>query len=174
MITNNKRIILCPIEKKDLIYLNIWRNSENVFKFLGGGFHPISINQQEKWLDEMIDLTGKNRRFLIKKINNDEPIGMVGLYDIDWINRTCEIGLFIGNTLEQKKGYGQEAYILLENYARLYLNIRKIKLKVVLNNEKAILFWEKLGFLEVGRYKSERFIQGEYRDVVLMEKFIKI
>lgn len=159
-----------PIIKQDIIYLNAWKNDSEVFKYLGGGFQPVSIDQQEKWLDSMIDLTGTNRRYIITE--NETPIGMIGLYDINWIHRTYEMGLYIGNEMSHGKGYGTQAHKLIESYARDYLNLRKCKLYVVNTNQAALNFWEKLGYNNVGVLKDERYINGDYHDLVIYEKIL--
>lgn len=166
-----KKIYLRPILKKDLAILNEWKNDEETFQNLGGGFMPTSLDQQEKWLDSMIDTTGNNKRYIICR-EDTSPIGMVGLYGINWIHRTSEIGVYIGDKLNHRKGYGKEACELIEGFAKEYLNLRKIKLNVVFNNEKATHLWESLGYEKVGVFKNERFIKGEYQDLILMEKFL--
>lgn len=167
----NENIYLRPILKTDLSYLNNWKNDEEVYMFLGGGFNPISIDQQENWLNSMIDMTGNNKRFIICE-HQKSPIGMVGLYDINWINRTCEIGIYIGNKNSYGKGYGKQACVLIENYAKEYLNIRKIKLNVVSNNNVALDMWRKLGYKKIGELAKERFIKGQYHNLIIMEKFL--
>ena len=72
------------------------------------------------------------------------------------------------------KGYGKEACQLIEHFASDYLNIRKIKLSVVSDNEIAVHMWESLGYQRVGEYKKERYIKGKYRNLTLMEKFTEI
>lgn len=166
-----ENIYLRPIEKHDLKKLNEWKNTEEIYMYLGGGFMPTSIDQQEKWLDSMIDTSGNNKRFMICDKNN-EALGMVGLYGINWINRTSEIGIYIGNNKQQKKGYGKESITLVETFAKEYLNLRKIILKVVLDNIKALSMWDSLGYKKVGELKKERFIKGNYRNIILMEKFL--
>lgn len=166
-----QNIHLRPIEKEDVTHLNKWKNDEETYMYLGGGFMPTSINQQEKWLDSIIDTLGENKRFIICD-NDNTPVGMVGLYDINWIHRTCEIGIYIGNKDAKGKGYGKEACLLIEKFAIEYLNLRKIKLNVVADNENAIHMWKSLGYEKVGEYEKERFIKGEYRNLVLMEKFL--
>lgn len=168
---NGSKVYLRPILKSDIIYLNNWKNNENIYKYLGGGYIPTSIDQHEKWMDSIIDSTGNNKRFVICNLEN-QPVGMVGLYSINWIHRHCEIGLFIGDENSHGKGYAKESCILLESYAKSYLNLRKIKLNVVLNNESATSLWKSLGYEQVGQFKEERFIDGDYMDLVLMEKFL--
>ncbi|TXL66766.1 GNAT family N-acetyltransferase [Cerasibacillus terrae] len=166
-----KKVYLRPIIKEDVTFLNEWKNNERVYKNLGGGFLPTSIDLQEKWMDSMIDTTGNNKRFIICDKYN-VACGMVGLYSINWIHRTCEVGIYIGNEGAQGKGYAKEACVLIEQFASKYLNLRKIKLNVVFDNEAAIHMWQSLGYKKVGEYKDERFIDGKYKDLILMEKFI--
>lgn len=166
-----EKIYLRPIQKKDITFLNEWKNDEETYQFLGGGFMPTSIDQQEKWMDSMIDMSGNNKRFIICDYE-DVPVGMVGLYGINWIHRNCEIGIYIGSKAAKGKGFGRETCKLIEQFAVEYLNLRKIKLSVVADNEAGIHMWESLGYEKVGKYKQERFIKGKYIDLVLMEKFI--
>lgn len=167
-----QRIILRPIVKGDLESLNKWKNNEEVFKYLGGGFVPTSIDIQEKWMDSMMDLSGSNKRFIIEIKDSKKAIGTVGLYGINSIHRTAEVGLYIGELDEQGNGYAQEAYQLLEKYAKNYLNLRKLKLNVVYKNDKAVALWEKLGFKRCGNFEQERYIDGKYFDLLIMEKFL--
>ncbi len=166
-----KLIYLRPIIKSDITYLNRWKNDENTYMYLGGGFMPTSIDYQEKYLELMIDTSGKDKRFIICD-NDDLPIGMVGLYNINWINRTCEIGVYIGDKKALSKGYGKEACLLVERFAKEYINLRKIKLSVVSDNKNALRMWHSLEYKKVGEYIDERFIKGTYRNLIVMEKFI--
>ncbi len=165
------RVYLRPILKKDIVHLNEWKNDEETYQYLGGGYMPTSIDQQEKWMDSLIDTTGSNKRFLICDFE-DKAIGMIGLYDINWIHRTCEIGVYLGNKEGTGKGYGKEACQLIEGFAKEYLNLRKIKLSVVSDNQGAVKMWRSLGYEVIGEYLEERYIKGKYRNVLIMEKFI--
>lgn len=167
-----ENIYLRPILKSDIGYLNDWKNDEETYMFLGGGFMPVSIDQQEKWLDSLIDATENNKRYIICNYEHT-PLGMVGLYGINWIHRTCEIGMYLGNRDSQGKGLGTEACNLIEKFAVEYLNLRKINLKVVKSNEKAMNMWKRLGFIKIGEFNKERFVKGQYYNLILMEKFIQ-
>lgn len=170
-ILESERVSLRPIVRSDLDKLNQWKNEEAVYQYLGGGFQPVSRDIQEKWMDTLMDTTGKSKRFIIQD-GRGEAIGMVGLYDIHWVHRTCELGIFLGEVREQGKGYASEAYSLLEAYASRYLNLRKIKAFVVEENGAAVRMYEKLGFVRAGALTAERFINGRYHTVLILEKFI--
>lgn len=164
-------LVLRPILRSDLEKLNKWKNDEEIFMYLGGGFNPQSIDQQSLWIDKIINIDDRNKRFIIEV--KDEAIGLVGLYDINNIYQNCEVGMYIGEKDYHGKGYAKEAYSLLEQYALEYLNMRKIKLFAVDDNAKAVNFWHKLGFETVGTLKEERYIKGEFRDLLIMEKFLQ-
>ena len=164
-------IKLKPIEIEDVTILNKWKNDEEIFKNLGGGFRPISESQHKKWMESMIENNSTNQRFMIISEDN-KKVGFIGLYNISDVHRTCSLGIYIGEKDYWGKGIASKAYTALEDYAKRYLNIRKIRLDVVKDNVGAINLYKKLKFETCGEYKKERFIDGEYKDVVLMEKFI--
>lgn len=166
-----KNISLRPIELRDLNYLNKWKNTEEVFKYLGGGFFPVSIDIQSKWMDSLMDTTSGNIRFIIEK-DTKKPIGLIGLYSVNNLHKTAEVGMYIGEIEEQGKGYATETYNLFEDFLQKYINIRKLKLFVVKNNIPALKFWKKLGYEVVGALSKERYINGKYLDVIIMEKFL--
>jgi len=172
-VLTNEEIYLRPITRSDLQVLNIWKNDEETYMFLGGGYRPTSPDEQERWMDDLISHEGVNRRFIICQTGNDRPVGMIGLYGIHWIHRTSELGIFIGDKSVFGKGYGYLSCTLLEEYARDYLNLRKLKIHVVGHNDYAFKLYEKLGYKKIGEYIKERFIKGEYRNVVIMEKFLR-
>lgn len=167
----NMQILLRPIEKRDLLKLNEWKNNMDVYMYLGGGFMPTSIDVQEKWLDILMDTTGNNKRFIIE-LKEYGAIGMIGLYNINWINKSCELGLFIGELSMRKKGYAKEAFKILEKFALNFVNLRKIKVSVVENNKAAVNMYLNFGFKEIGQWFKERWINGDYCTVILMEKFL--
>lgn len=164
-------IYLRPVLLDDVEYLNKWKNDKEIFLNLGGGFMPISIDQQKKWMENFIDNTGNNKRFMIVT-NEGAIIGFVGLYEINSIHRICSLGIYIGEKDYWGRKIGTEACELIIDFAKKTLNLRKIGLKVVDDNKSAISMYIKLGFKECGRLVEERYIDGEYKDVLLMEKFI--
>ena len=168
-----RNVKLRPIVKEDLVFLNKWKNDERVYRYLGGGFLPISIDIQNNWMSDLMDTTGRNKRFIIEN-SEGVPAGMVGLYSINWISRNCELGIFIGELQEQGNGYGYEACRTIERFAAEYLNLRKIKVYVVKKNETAVQMYEQLGFKTAGELQEERFIEGIYHSVLLMEKMIQV
>mgnify|MGYP001625617449 FL=1 len=165
-------ISLIPVEIEDIELLNKWKNDENIYKYLGGGFKPISLSQQRKWIDKLVENTSENQRYIIK-VNENVKVGFVGLYNISLVHRTCSLGLYIGEKEYWGQGIAKKAYLALEKYAKQYLNIRKIHLEVVEGNENAVKLYKKLGFKICGSLEQERYIDGKYENLLIMDKFLQ-
>ena len=89
--------------------------------------------------------------------------------DINSINRTATLGIFIGDKNFRGNGYGTEAIRLLLDYGFNYMNLNNIKLDVMEFNERAIKCYKKCGFKEYGRRRKCRFINGKYYDSIEMD-----
>ena len=170
-IVDDHEVSLRPIERRDLEMLNRWKNDEETYRYLGGGYAPTSVDIQEGWLESLMDMGGSSRRFIIEH-SDIGSVGMIGLYDINWVHRTCDLGIFLGEKAARGHGVASRAYLLIEAYAHRYLNLRKIKASVVSDHASAVNMYERLGFRHAGALYAERFIDGAYRDLMLMEKFV--
>ena len=93
-------------------------------------------------------------------------------FDIELDEETQETVLSIIKNNQYALVHDQYQFVL-ENYIKKYLNMIKIKLFVVLENETAVRFWEKRGFCKTGVLYQERYINAEWKDVVIMEKYLK-
>lgn len=159
------------IDVQDVDVLYKWRNDVEIFRYLGGGYRPVSKQVQNEIVCAMIKdfEEGKAYRYII--CLNDKPIGFIGLYDINKWNGTCELGIYIGEKDEWGKGYAKRACLLIENLAR-EIGLRKIKLFVVEDNIPAVEMYKKLSFRTVGVLIEERMIENKYHNVLIMEKFV--
>ena len=83
-------------------------------------------------------------------------------------HKKAEYGIFIGETDCLGMGYGTEAAELMTEYAFEYLGLHKLMLRVYAENERAIKSYEKAGFVKEAYLKDDVFVQGKYRDIVLM------
>lgn len=163
------RVYLRLITRDDTENIVKWRNSDEVRKrFI---YQALFTREgHEKWLETMVD-TGKVVQMIIAECDTDRPIGSVYVRDIDMENRKGEFGIFIGEPDGMGKGYGTEATELMIEYAFKYLGLHKIMLRVYADNERAIKTYEKAGFVREALLRDEVYVQGKYRDIVLMAIF---
>ena len=161
-----ERIYLSPINLDDTEIYTKWLNDFEVCKGLGNFRMMISLDNERKFL-EQLSTDGHNYAIILN--NDDTLIGNVGIIEIDNINRTATVGLFIGEHENRGKGYGSEALRLILDFGFKTLNLHNIMLHVHSDNEQGIACYEKVGFKEFGRRHEARFIDGEYIDLVNME-----
>ena len=135
-----KLCYLSPLDINDAEKYTEWLNDLEVTQNLGPLYNGILTVEKEK---ELITELSKNHNYSIIDIKTNEIIGNCGFIEIDNINQTAEIGIFIGNKNYWNKGYGTEAMQLLLDYGFKALNLHNIMLKVYPFNVNAIKLYEK-------------------------------
>ena len=163
------RIVLRAWAQDDLDALAKLRNDLTLQEMLMSQPRPNSADRVQNWL------TGKSGRddgvfFVIAERNSDRVLGYAQVVNMNTMHGTGELGICIGPDF-QGYGYGASAMALLEDYLKRVFNLRKLLLHVLADNKDAVKFYLKLGFDEVGRMQDHFLNNGEYRDVVIMEKF---
>lgn len=101
-------------------------------------------------------------------VADGECIGNCGLYVIDTTNRTCELGISIGDKGYWGKGYRGEAVRVLLDYAFRLRNFRRVWLEVHAENERAIKCYGSCGFSEEGRLREHVWLDGLYAGAVMV------
>jgi RimJ/RimL family protein N-acetyltransferase len=102
-------------------------------------------------------------------METEKLIGNCGFFDIDHVNQTAELGIFIGNKVFRNKGYGSEALSLLIDYGFKALNFHNIMLKVYEFNKNAIKCYEKVGFKQIGKRREALHRNLEKHNIVFMD-----
>lgn len=163
------RIYLRLMTREDTDNIIKWRNRDEVrSQFI---YQKLFTKEShEKWIETMVE-TGKVVQMIIVLCDGDRPIGSVYVRDIDMEHKKAEYGVFIGETDCLGKGYGTEAAELMREYAFEFLGLHKLMLRVYADNERAIKSYEKAGFVKEAYLKDDVFVQGKYRDIVLMAVF---
>lgn len=163
------RIYLRLMTREDTDNIIKWRNNDEVrSQFI---YQKLFTREShEKWIETMVE-TGKVVQMIIVLNEGDRPIGSVYVRDIDMEHKKAEYGVFIGEMDCLGKGYGTEAAELMREYAFAFLGLHKLMLRVYADNERAIKSYEKAGFIREAYLKDDVFVQGKYRDIVLMAVF---
>ncbi|MFX1281582.1 MAG: GNAT family N-acetyltransferase [Promethearchaeota archaeon] len=103
--------------------------------------------------------------FVIFHKEDKKPIGTIGFFWINWINRNAFISATIGEPEYWGKGLVGEAAKLLIKYGFTELNFHKICAGVYNPNKRSLRAAEKLGFKEEVVGREQLFVDGEYVDM---------
>ncbi|MBE7512709.1 MAG: GNAT family N-acetyltransferase [Anaerolineales bacterium] len=106
--------------------------------------------------------------FSIRTIEEDRLIGFCSLFLIEWKNRSCFMGVGIGERGYWGQGFGSEAVDLLVGYAFRELNLNRVGLYVFDHNVRARRAYEKVGFTQEATLRESAFRDGERYDIHIM------
>lgn len=163
----NKKILIREIELSDIKTINSWRNNQHEVDLLCTNFRFINEEIDHNWFQNYLENRFKNIRLAICS-NSKQLIGVVYILNIDYINRHAELSIWIGNSNDRGKGYGEFGCKAAINHAFNNINLNKIYLKVLETNKVAISLYKKLGFKVDGISRESLFKNGEYLNVLEM------
>jgi Acetyltransferases, including N-acetylases of ribosomal proteins len=161
-----QRVYLRPLERADTPLLQTWVNDQDVIRNLLN-FRPMNLQGEEEFLDKVT----RDPDLLVLGIalrSDDRLIGDVGLHRIQSRDRQAGLGILIGEKAEWSKGYGTEATRLIVRYAFDVLNLNRVWLHVLEDNQRGRRAYEKVGFKVEGVLRQAGFREGRYMDMITM------
>ena len=133
-----KKCYLSPIDVNDAEKFTEWLNDMEILVNLQLYGGVISLENERTFLSDL----SKSHNYSIIDLETNELIGNCGFLDIDHINQTSEVGIFIGNKKYWNKGFGTEALSLLVDYGFKALNFHNIMLRTYEFNKGGIRCYE--------------------------------
>ena len=164
-----ERIRLRGVERSDLPQFKEWLNDPEVIEGLGM-YLPLSMSDEEQWFEGMSkrDPVEKPLAIDIRDDNGWRLIGNTSFFNLEWTNRSAELGIFIGDKSLWNKGYGTETVCLLLRHGFEALNLHRIYLRVYSTNPRARRSYEKAGFVLEGTLREAVYRHGKYVDMHVM------
>ncbi len=176
MIIDANSVILRAIEEKDLPFLQEMINDPNIEHMTGGSSFPVSMDRQKRWFESYDQQ--KELRCMIE-VKNEATIGMVIVNNIDWKNRTAELGYKTKAAPGARKhGNVDDAIMGVLNFAFNEMNMVCIYETVLVYNLPSQRLAERCGFRKEGILRSRIFKNGERHDLfsysMLKEEFNEV
>jgi RimJ/RimL family protein N-acetyltransferase len=164
-----ERLRLRAAEREDVPRFHAWLNDNEVNQYLSLTL-PFSLAAEERWFENMERQPAAEHVLVIEIREGDgwKPIGNISLMDVNSINRTAEVGLFIGEKSLWSQGYGSEALALMLKHAFETVNLHRVWLRVFEHNPRGIRAYEKVGFVHEGRMRQALYQNGRYQDILIM------
>jgi UDP-4-amino-4,6-dideoxy-N-acetyl-beta-L-altrosamine N-acetyltransferase len=161
-------VTLRSLETSDVDTVLSWHNSDELYRYLGSPRRFVSREGELQWLKARCTSTTDEVNLAICLAEDGRHIGNIYLREIDWISRRGVLHVFIGDPSCRSKGYGTSAIKLILDYAFMDLNLERIMLEVLKDNERATKCYERMGFVQEGVLRRHALKRGHYIDVVLM------
>ena len=164
-----KRVRLRGVERSDLEKFVEWINDPEVTDGLTL-FLPMSSVDEEKWFENAMQKPQEEKPLVVDMKDGDawRVIGNSSFFDFDWVARSAEVGIMIGDKTVWNQGYGTEVMTLLLRHGFGTLNLNRVYLRVHADNKHAIRTYEKVGFVHEGRMRQAVYKNGKFLDLLFM------
>ncbi|GAU77128.1 GNAT family N-acetyltransferase [Fusibacter sp. 3D3] len=163
-----KRVYLRSIERGDVELAWQYMNNEDTFYNLSVGIpYPMNRDNETDWYESQRKRSDAYN-FAICNVEDDLYIGGCGINSIDWNNRSCNIGIFIGDDKFKGKGFGTEAMALLLSFIFNQISVDRVELRVFSFNERAVKSYIKNEFVQEGRLRKAIYRNGQFYDEIIM------
>lgn len=161
-----KRIYLRRLAREDMggNYFQ-WLNDQTITRWMRHGVFPNSREAMQAFYDSQAQ-SRTEVVFAIVLKEQDRHIGNIGLSAINYVFRSAEIGIIIGEADCWGKGYAAEAIALLAGHCFTRLNLNRLAAGAVDKNIGSIRAFEKAGFSKEGISRQAYFCEGDYHDCV--------
>lgn len=161
-------IYLRGSERSDIPAFVRWFNDGEMISYLSMRA-PMSEAAEEQWFTNMVANEGKGAyHFVMCRLEDDKPIGTIGLFLIDELNGSAGIGIGIGEKDLWGQGYGTDAMNALADFGFGQLRLERLWLEVYEFNARARRSYEKSGFVLEGTERHAIYKLGKFHDVHLM------
>ncbi len=168
-----EKVYLSPLTKNDISeeYIS-WLNDKEVCK---GNSHATFPNTYLKTLAyvESIENSKTEIVFSIRWKKNGIQIGNASLQNINWVNKSGEMAMIIGNKNYWNKGIGSDVLKLLIDYGFNTLNLNRISSGTPVTNNGGNKICEKNEMKKEGLLREALFKNGKYLDVVIYSILLK-
>jgi RimJ/RimL family protein N-acetyltransferase len=161
---------LRPTEPSDIVNDSGFAGDAEVGHFLGAKT-PMSKAGAERFSAEIFSQNPMNPTgygYAICLLGTEQSIGTIFLRNVDKVNGSGIVGIFIGDRRYLGKGYGTDALNALVDLGFGELRLERVELEVFDYNLRAIRSYEKAGFQTDAVLRRARFHRGAHHDVHLM------
>ncbi len=160
-----EKVILRAVERDDMKRFHELERNVELVLLADGEWQPRPLAAIEKEFEK--DLERENYSFFAIEVDG-KLIGGCGLHHSHRRDGSTEFGIGIYDPEYIGKGYGSDAIRTLLRWAFQIQNWRRVQLRTLACNERAIHVYQKLGFIEEGRLREQVFFEGRYVDEVVM------
>lgn len=154
------KVNIRKFQEKDIPYKVKWINDKNNNKYL---HYDLPLNE-DKTLLWFKTLGNRDDRIDYTIIYGEQPVGLIGLLNIDYKNKKAEYYICIGEGKFKRKGISIIATDLLIKIAHREFGLNKIYLYTEVGNITAQRFFEKVGFKKEGLLENDLICNGRNID----------
>ena len=163
------KVYLRALEPEDLDFIVEVENSEEFWE-ISATRVPYSRYLIRKYLQnshrDIYEV--KQLRLIVCDLENN-PLGLIDVFDLEPKDRRAALGILITNETERGKGYGAEVLTLICDYCFTHLHLHQVYANVSEDNLASIKLFEKNKFEKVGVKKDWVLAGGKFKNEILYQ-----
>ncbi len=162
------RLLIRPYSKSDKVSLYNTISRYEVYRTTYGIPQNCTVGYAAKWINSVLQNARENRSYEYAVINqlNGEYIGNVGLINVDFVSRKCDISYFIHPDF-WNKGFATEAAVEMVKYSFNVLDMNRVGGMCMARNTASAKVMEKLLMKKEGVLRDYFIKDGIKTDAVL-------
>jgi diamine N-acetyltransferase len=174
MFLYGKKIFLRALEPSDVELLYQWENDPEIWK-ISQTLTPYSKFTLKQFVDSAQEdiVSTKQVRFMINLLHTKQTVGILDIFDIDFLNSRAGMGILIDKNFRHQE-LGAEAIELAIHYLFETLLFHQVYCNVLNNNSISLKLFEKCGFSVVGTKKDWTKTPQGFEDVMLLQRITDI
>jgi RimJ/RimL family protein N-acetyltransferase len=163
------RLVLKPHTLENAPRLNAWENDPQLIYFNDDQPEPYSaqpLKETIKYIQRHLEVSPTQQaiHYAIHRKEDGLFIGYGMIAFIDRYNRSCRLGITIGDKCQWGQGYAKEALQAVIHYCFHNLDLNRIGAEIYAFNTPSIALFEKLGFKHEGVIRQCVYKKGKFED----------
>jgi RimJ/RimL family protein N-acetyltransferase len=167
-VLETKRLLLKAHTLENIERMNRWSNDAILSYYDDDGpedSEVVPIENTKKYIERVITEDDDSIiRFGIHNKEDNSLIGFCMIAFIDHYNKSCMIGMTLGEKEEWGKGYGREVLNEIIRYCFEDLNMNRIGAEIYSFNERSIKMFENAGFIKEGIIRQLVYKRNKFED----------
>jgi len=157
-----RTVSIRPVEDEDAPIVQRWMNHPDIFRAMDYEV-PVSLADVCEDLERS---RREGRSFLI--VAEGRPVGRIGLNQFRQRDRIASLYCFIGEPECWGRGYARDAVATLLAYAFERMDLARVELWTLADNDRAIRVYERCGFVQEARLPERSYKDGRWVDRIVM------
>lgn len=154
-------MLLRKLEKKDITGMLEWMHDSNVNKYFRFDAAKMDRKKAEQFVEKAVNQFAEKTSFHYAIVNDEDVyLGTISLKNINYEAGNAEYAISLRKCC-QRKGIGSAATIEILRIAFEDLGLERVYLNVIAENEPAIQFYEKTGFIYEGEFRRHLLVRNK-------------
>jgi RimJ/RimL family protein N-acetyltransferase len=154
-----------PMEAEDQAFVHELNSDPVVRSNVVGWDFPISQHHQIEWYRSVNSTT--TYRWIVEDLDGD-PVGLTGLWDLDWHNRNALTAIKLGGTNPRRgEGLGTDAILAVMAFAFYDVGLERLYSTVLATNSSSLQAYTKhSGWRVEGTSRRHVWRHGDFVDLI--------